>query len=110
MLLNGIPFAAQDCMRVLEVRFRQQLDGPQLIVGHLIWLGSLDREPALVRPAPALQDAGAPDAFLAKLTYLVSRSAPECFARLQQLRSRFWSFVEVAPAVLRDASRDTAAR
>jgi hypothetical protein len=87
-------------MRVLEVRFRSQADEPFLVVGHLVWLGSLDQEPALLRPVPRSEEARSPDAFVAKLEYLVSSMAPECFTGLQQLRSRFWSFVEVAPAAL----------
>jgi hypothetical protein len=34
---------------------------------------------------------------LAKLHFLIVNAAPETFARLQALRSQFWSFVEVAP-------------
>jgi hypothetical protein len=34
---------------------------------------------------------------LAKLHFLIVSSAPETFARLQALKSQFWSFVEVAP-------------
>jgi hypothetical protein len=88
-------------MRVLEVRFRPQLDEPLLIAGHLVWFGPLDDAPALIRPAPSREGTGTPDVFIAKLQYLVSSTAPDCFARLQQLCSRFWSFVEVVPAVLR---------
>ena len=88
-------------MRVLEARFRRELDSPFLIVGHLVWLGSPDRKPAFVKPAPSLMDGASSDTFLSKLDYLVSTTAPDCFERLQQLRSRFWSFVEVAPSILR---------
>lgn len=90
-------------MRVLEVRFRPQADEPFLVVGHLVWLGSLHREPALLRPAPTLDATGSSEAFVTKLEYLVSAMALDCFAGLLQLRSRFWSFVEVAPAVLKAA-------
>jgi hypothetical protein len=92
-------------MRVLEVRFRQQANEPFLVVGHLVWLGSLDGEPALLRPAPTPEETGSPDAFVAKLEYLVSSMAPECFTGLQTLRSRFWWFVEVAPAALTGGGR-----
>jgi hypothetical protein len=92
-------------MRVLEVRFRPQADEPFLVVGHLVWLGALDQEPALLRPAPTSEETGSPDAVVAKLEYLVSSMAPECFTGLQQLPSRFWSFVEVAPAALTAAGR-----
>ena len=87
-------------MRVLEARFRRELDSPFLIVGHLVWLGLPDREPAFVQPAPSLMDGASSDTFLSKVDYLVSTTAPDCFEGLQQLRSRFWSFVEVAPSIL----------
>jgi hypothetical protein len=32
---------------------------------------------------------------LAKLGFLIANSMPEAFKRLQALKSRFWSFVEV---------------
>jgi len=41
-----------------------------------------------------------PVPFLSKLGYLVSSTAPDCFERLKRLRSRFWSFVEVAPSMI----------
>ena len=88
-------------MRVLEARFHAEVDSPFLIVGHLVWLGSPDRKPAIVQPAPSLMREESPAMFLSKLDYLVSSTAPDCFERLQQLRSRFWSFVEVAPSILR---------
>jgi hypothetical protein len=50
-----------------------------------------------------MRDAGS-GTFLSKLAYLVSSTAPDCFERLQHLRSQFWSFVEVAPSALRDAT------
>jgi len=87
-------------MRVLEARFRPEVESPFLIVGHLVWLDRAEREPAYVQPGPSLVDARSPNTFLSKLDYLVSSTAPDCFERLQQLRSRFWSFVEVAPSAL----------
>ena len=94
-------------MRVLEVRFRPEIDEPLLIVGHLVWLDEVDGEPALLRPAPSLDGTASSEAFVAKLQYLVSSTAPDCFERLQQLRSRFWSFVEVPPAVLKTEASGT---
>jgi len=87
-------------MRVLEARFRPELDSPFLIVGHLVWLGPPDRKPAFVQPAPSPLDSASQRTFLSKLDYLVSSTAPDCFERLQRLPSRFWSFVEVAPAIV----------
>jgi len=94
-------------MRVLEVRFRPQIDEPLLIVGHLVWYGGVDGEPALLRPAASLEGTDSSAVFMAKLEYLVSSTAPDCFERLQQLRSRFWSFVEVPPAVLKTEASGT---
>ncbi|HXU04723.1 MAG TPA: hypothetical protein VN903_27360 [Polyangia bacterium] len=88
-------------MRVLEARFRPDLGSPFLIVGHLVWPGPPDREPAFVQPAPSAPDSATQRTFLSKLDYLVSSTAPDCFERLQHLPSRFWSFVEVAPSILR---------
>ena len=87
-------------MRVLEARFQPELDSPFLIVGHLVWLGAPDRQPAFVQPAPSPLDSASQRTFLSKIDYLVSSTAPDCFERLQQLRSRFWSFVEVTPSML----------
>jgi hypothetical protein len=91
-------------MRVLEARFHPKVDSPFVIVGHLVWLGRPQHEPAIVRPAPSLLAQGSPATFLSKLDYLVSATAPDCFEGLQQLRSRFWSFVEVAPVTLAGGS------
>jgi hypothetical protein len=90
-------------MRILEARFRTELESPFLIVGHLVWLGSAEDEVPVVHPAPSLVREGSSGTFVSKLEYLVSSTAPDCFERLQLLRSRFWSFVEVAPSALRDA-------
>jgi len=90
-------------MRILEARFRPEQGSPFLIVGHLVWLGSLENEEPVVHPAPSLVRDGSSGTFVSKLEYLVSSTAPDCFDRLQLLRSRFWSFVEVAPSALLDA-------
>jgi hypothetical protein len=87
-------------MRVLEARFRAGTDSPFVVVGHLVWLGPPLREPALVRAAPSLAREESPATFMSKLDYLVSSTAPDCFEGLRRLRSRFWSFVEVAPSIL----------
>ena len=82
-------------MRVLEARFRSRGDEPFLVVGHVVWLGSPASEPSHVQPAPSLADQQGAAAFISKLEYLVASTAPDCFERLQQLGSSFWSFVEV---------------
>jgi len=83
---------------VLEARFRSRGDEPFLVVGHLVWLGTPASEPSHVQPAPALAGQEGAAAFISKLEYLVASTAPDCFERLQQLGSSFWSFVEVAGA------------
>jgi hypothetical protein len=80
-------------MRVLEVRFRLRGDEPFAVVGHLVWLRSLDQEPALLRPAPGPEDLGGAEAVVEKVQSLVSSVAPDRFAALQHLRSHFWSLV-----------------
>jgi hypothetical protein len=87
-------------MRVLEARFRPAVESPFLIVGHLVWSGQPEEEAPVVHPARSLMREGSSGTFLSKLDYLVSSTAPECFERLRRLRSRFWSFVEVAPSAL----------
>jgi hypothetical protein len=91
-------------MRVLEARFHPKVGSPFLIVGHLVWLGRPEHRPARVQPAPSLMTQSRPDTFLSKLEYLVSATAPDCFERLQRLQSRFWSFVEVAPVIVKGGS------
>ena len=84
-------------MRVLEARFHPgQPSGPDfVVVGHLVWPGRRGREAPILRPAPALPSSPPPTTMLSKLRYLVSVTSPESFERLQALRSRFWSFVDV---------------
>lgn len=83
-------------MRVLEARFHpQQRDGQEfVVVGHLVW----QSRSASRRPTVTLSEAmGNPrrSALLSKLQYLIGANSPESFERLQALRSRFWSFVDV---------------
>jgi hypothetical protein len=86
-------------MRVLEARFHPRLGSPFLIVAHLVWPERPSDAPAVVQPAPSLLLRAGAGTFLSKVEYLVRATAPDCFHRLQCLRSRFWSFVEVAPAM-----------
>ena len=89
-------------MRVLEARFRPAMESPVLIVGHLVWSGQPEQDAPIVHPARSLMRDGSSGTFLSKLDYLVSSMSPDCFERLRRLRSRFWSFVEVAPSALRE--------
>jgi hypothetical protein len=86
-------------MRVLEARFHPQQKKVDdfLVVAHLVWQGQRASERPVVRPSPSLLLESAPATILSKLQYLVSVTAPGSFERLQSLRSRFWSFIEVLP-------------
>jgi hypothetical protein len=85
-------------MRVLEARFRSHdgADGAYLVVAHIVWDGDAKAGEVLtVEPSAALRALARPAPMLAKLRFLVENTAPETFVRLQRLKSRFWSFVEV---------------
>jgi hypothetical protein len=86
-------------MRVLEARFHPQRSAEYFVVGHLVWQGRSERDAPTVEPAAALTFEAEPPAILSKLRYLITATAPGSFERLQILRSRFWSFVEVTPAI-----------
>jgi hypothetical protein len=88
-------------MRVLEARFHRQSGTDFVVVGHLVWVGRPDRDPPHLRAAPSLTLESSPTTMLSKVEYLVAATAPAPFERLQRLRSRFWSFVEVPPAMLK---------
>jgi hypothetical protein len=64
-----------------------------LVVGHVVWA---DDGAPIVQPSATLLASGTPATMLSKLQYLVEANGPESFERLQSLKSRFWSFVEVA--------------
>jgi hypothetical protein len=85
-------------MRVLEARFHPQRDGADdfIVVAHVVWEGDERGEPPNVQPAATLAGTSAAT-MLIKLQFLVARAAPESFARLQSLKSQFWSFVDVTP-------------
>jgi len=88
-------------MRVLEARFHSRSRADFVVVGHLVWTGRTERDPPHLRAAPALMGEPSPTTMLSKVRYLVAATAPAPFERLQRLRSRFWSFVEVPPAMLK---------
>lgn len=85
-----------NAMRILEARFHpwRKAGGPFVVVGHIC----CRRRRASVEPAatgveeivPATQQT-----MLQKLEYLVDRSGRDAFHRLLDLRSEFWSFVEI---------------
>ena len=83
-------------MRVLEARFHPQpkvADG-FVVVGHVVWDDVTTDRPT-VQPAASLVGSESPATMLVKLQYLVAITVPGTFERLQSLKSRFWSFVEV---------------
>ena len=85
-------------MRVLQARFHPHQKVPQdfVVVGHVVWEGDVPADRPKVQPAASLMVSGEPATMLIKLQYLVATTAPESFERLQTLKSRYWSFVEVA--------------
>lgn len=87
-------------MRTLEARFHpgDQLDGSGIVVGRV----HCGRGKATVEPQPGPPDRAAADTMLRKLQYLVDICAPTPFERLRQLRSRYWSFVEVTASAASD--------
>jgi hypothetical protein len=90
-------------MRVLEARFHpwRKARGPFVVVARILCHG---RRGAIVEPSAA---SSRQETMVQKLEYLVSRSGRDTFHRLLDLRSDFWSFVEIpregAPHLL-DAS------
>lgn len=84
-------------MLVLEARFRFDTaeDAEPITVAHVVWSHADDPHP-VVQPSYSLQNRPGPATVLSKLQYLVEMTAPDSFARLQALRSRFWSFVDVS--------------
>jgi hypothetical protein len=83
-------------MRVLEARFHpcRKARGPFVVVGRIF----CRRARAVVEPAPAGADeppVPRQETMLQKLEYLVARSGRDTFRRLLDLRSDFWSFVDV---------------
>lgn len=82
---------------VLEARFRFDAaeDAQPITVAHVVWSHPTDPHP-VVQPSCSLQRHQGPATILVKLQYLVELTAPDSFARLQSLRSRFWSFIDVS--------------
>jgi hypothetical protein len=81
-------------MRVLEARFHPRRRGQAdfVTLGYLVWRDTRDEERPVFEPARAL----VPDAVRSKLEYLVGVNEPGSYARLQALRSVYWSFVPIA--------------
>lgn len=85
-------------MRVLQARFYPQQVAVDdfVVVGHVVWEENGTKGLPIVQPSASLMNTATPATMLSKLQYLVAMTAPEeSFERLQSLKSRFWSFVEV---------------
>jgi hypothetical protein len=80
-------------MRVLEARFypRRKTQPDFVLICYLVWGGHhLCKQPVV---QPATSSLSGP--LISKLRYLLNLTKPDCFERLQSLRSDFWSFVDV---------------
>jgi peptidoglycan-associated lipoprotein len=93
---TGTRFAFAIGMRVLEARFHpwRKARGPFVVVARVL----CRRRRAVVERVPAAAEepvTASQETMLQKLEYLVARSGRDTFHRLQDLRSEFWSFVEI---------------
>ncbi len=91
-------------MRVLEARFHPQGSAEYFVVGQLVWQQWSKPDSPTVEPASKLTSETDAGTTLCKLRYLITATAPGSFERLQTLRSRFWSFVEVRPRSVKELS------
>jgi hypothetical protein len=96
---RALPF--RQPMRVLEARFHPHQGGEDgfIVVAHVIWEGDVANDSPMLSASTSLGECGSPTTILAKLHFLVASSTPDVFGRLQRLKSRYWSFVEVAPSL-----------
>jgi hypothetical protein len=80
----------------LEARFssRSKDDDAFVVVGRVVWKDETSASPTVV-PSAALAKGPSEDPLLAKLRYLVDFVALGSFERLQNLPSKFWSFIDV---------------
>lgn len=83
-------------MRMLEARFHpwRKARGPFVVVGRVL----CQRRRTTIAPAAPGADetpVAHQQTMLQKLEYLVARSGRDTFHRLLDLRSDFWSFVEI---------------
>jgi hypothetical protein len=75
-------------------RFHPFADNSEIVsVGRIVCAG----ERAWVEPIADQGGFAMTASMLAKLRYLIERSAPCPYEKLPALRSRFWSFIEVHP-------------
>ena len=74
-------------MRVLEARFYpERRSNPRfLVVGHLLWKDRQHGDDPVFQPTRVT-----PSPMTSKLLYLLNAAKPDCFNRLQSLRSEFW--------------------
>ena len=100
MSLSPIRTAARSLLgkaavRVLEARFHPQRKTRSrfVVVGYLVWRTRRQTE----RPIFHSITAPGPHPIESKMHYLMRVTEPDCFQRLQSLRSDCWSFVSVSP-------------
>lgn len=81
-------------MRTLEARFHPRRRGQAdfVTLGYLVWRDERQDDRPVFEPARAM----VPEAVRSKVLYLVGVNEPDSFARLQALRSDYWSFVPIA--------------
>jgi hypothetical protein len=80
----------------LEARFSSRSNGDDafVVVGRVVWKDETSASPTVI-PSAALAKEPSEHALLAKLRYLVDFVALGSFERLQNLPSKFWSFIDV---------------
>ncbi|HEY8924087.1 MAG TPA: hypothetical protein VIU64_06875 [Polyangia bacterium] len=66
------------------------------MVGHLVWAEGGDPTP-VIEPSPAIPHEESLPTLISKVRYLVETTAPDSFLRLQDLKSVYWSFLDVSP-------------
>jgi hypothetical protein len=86
-------------MRILEARFHPlERENPAVVLmARLVWDEAQPGASPRIEPAPAMERHAAPGAVMATLRHMVHMTRPLTYERLQTFRSRFWSFVPVAP-------------
>jgi hypothetical protein len=86
-------------MRVLEARFHPGRGDEHefVVVARVVWRRDGGADLPTLEPSASLADSAALGTMLLKLQFLVTRAAPDTFARLKALKSQFWSFVDVTP-------------
>jgi hypothetical protein len=95
-VIDGTLLAKVTMVIFLEARFssRSKGDDAFVVVGRVAWKDKTSASPK-VFPSAALTKGPSEHPLLAKLRYLVDFAALGSFERLQNLPSKFWSFIDV---------------